>query len=151
MTLSRTPSGLSCRAGYRSQWPSRLQRARRWSTHENGSSILHEQALLLALHDEKGTIHSSMFSYAIAGAVVADLVLRGRLRLEEAGGKKKILVADARPVGAALLDETLRRIDSAKRRATMATWVGRTHKSSGSDCVWPDRSEEPGCRTNCTQ
>ena len=32
---------------------------------------LHEQVLLLALHDEKGTTHRTMFQYALAGAAHA--------------------------------------------------------------------------------
>ena len=87
--------------------------------------LLHEQVLLLGLHDEKGTANSALFSYGIAGAAVSDLLLMGRLRVEESRRKKMLVVAKSTPTGVPLLDECLTRIGSARRRATVSTWVGR--------------------------
>lgn len=87
--------------------------------------FLHEQVLLLALHDDKGTVHDSMFSYAIAGAMVSELLLRGSLRVEQVKKKKMLVVGDPRPVGVPLLDECMDRVRSAKRRADISTWIGR--------------------------
>lgn len=94
--------------------------------------LLHERALLLALHDERGTIHrAGMYSYALAGGVVAELFLAGRLELRERP-RKKALVEVARPtrVGDPILDEVLERIRTAKRRANLATWVSRVAHTS---------------------
>ena len=43
---------------------------------------LHEQLMLLALRDEKGTLESKalMYGYALGGAILAELSLRGRTR-----------------------------------------------------------------------
>ncbi|MGH7577176.1 MAG: GOLPH3/VPS74 family protein, partial [Longimicrobiales bacterium] len=87
--------------------------------------FLHEQVLLLALHDEKGTISDSMFAYAVAGAMVSELLLRGALRVEQVKKKKMLAIGDPRPVGVRVLDECLDRVRSAKRRADVATWIGR--------------------------
>ena len=89
---------------------------------------LHERALLLALHDERGTIHrAGMYAYAVAGGILAELFLAERLRLEERPGKKKPLVAVARPTqtGDPLVDEVLDTIRTARRRATLERWIGR--------------------------
>lgn len=89
--------------------------------------LLHERALLLALHDERGTIHrAGMYSYAVAGGLLAELFLEGRLQLRERP-RKKALVEVARPsrVGDPLVDEVLERIRTARRRANLETWVSR--------------------------
>jgi golgi phosphoprotein 3 len=86
---------------------------------------LHEQILLLALHDEKGTVHTSHFAYALAGGIVAELLLGGRLSIEESKRSRLLTAADAWPTGDPLLDECVHRIADAKRKASTATWVGR--------------------------
>jgi Golgi phosphoprotein 3 len=90
--------------------------------------LLHERALLLALHDERGTIHrAGMYAYAVAGGLLAELLLAERIRLEERPGKKKPLVdvARATQTGDRLSDEVLDRIRTAKRRAPLEQWVSR--------------------------
>src|SRR4051812_39962880 len=85
---------------------------------------LAECLLLLALHDEKGTPHSSMFPYAIGGAILADLLLRGRIAVQEDGRSHVLAVKDATQVGDAVLDECLREIQAA-RPASLEAWLGR--------------------------
>ena len=44
---------------------------------------LHEEVLLVALHDEKGSVQSqSTCGLAMGGAMLSELLLLGRLRLE---------------------------------------------------------------------
>ena len=71
---------------------------------------LHEEILLLALRDEAGTIHSgTSLRYAVAGAVLAELLLEDRVRLEEREGKQRVSeredrleqIAEDRPSAAA--------------------------------------------------
>lgn len=85
--------------------------------------LLHECVLLLALHDEKGTMHSAWHSLAMAGGILAELMLSGRVGVEEVGKKKMLVATDPSPLGSPLLDECLSRVVSAKRRATPATWI----------------------------
>ena len=62
---------------------------------------LHEEIMLLALRDEEGTVEfGSMYGYALGGAILAELLLAGRISVEE--GKRKLvnLVSDE-PIGSA--------------------------------------------------
>ena len=87
---------------------------------------LHEQLMLLALRDEKGTLESkaSMYSYALGGAMLAELSLKGKIRI---GDDKKAFVdlVDRSPFGEPVLDECLNKVANAKRRARATTWVQR--------------------------
>jgi Golgi phosphoprotein 3 len=87
---------------------------------------LHEETLLLALKDEKGTPAGSMYSYAMAGAILTELLLEGRVRaVPRRRGKPLLEPADSAMIGEPVLDDALRRIREARRRATLATWVSR--------------------------
>jgi golgi phosphoprotein 3 len=86
---------------------------------------LHEQLLLLALHDEKGTAHTSMFSYAIAGAIIAELLDTRRLRIEQHRRHATLVVANPSSTADPLLDECVQRVASAPRPAAVSTWVSR--------------------------
>jgi hypothetical protein len=91
-----------------------------------GDLNLHEQILLLVLRDEEGTLApGTMYQYAIAGAMVAELLLQDRIRIETHKKKSMIEVASRERLGDELLDEALERMATAKRRATMQTWVSR--------------------------
>ena len=91
---------------------------------KNRSLFLHEEIMLLALHDDKGTVSSGNYPYAIGGAVLADLLLSGRLRVDEKG-KKIVGLRSDRPLGDPVVDECLAKVAEAKRRATVETWVSR--------------------------
>ena len=89
--------------------------------------FLHEQVMLLALRDEKGTIESraGWYSLAMGGALLSELLLAECIRIDS--GKKKKLVerADGRPLGDPILDECLELVETAKRRRSAQDWVGR--------------------------
>ena len=86
---------------------------------------LHEEVMLLALRDEEGTIApGTMYQYAIGGAILAELLLAGRISVEQSK-KKLVNIATPRAFGEALIDECFERISSAKRRASLQSWVSR--------------------------
>ena len=88
--------------------------------------FLHEEIMLLALRDEEGTIASgSMYQYAVSGAIVAELLLNKRIGVDESRKKKLVNLVDSTLIGEPLLDECLGKISSAKRRASLQTWVSR--------------------------
>lgn len=88
--------------------------------------FLHEEIMLLALRDEEGTIApGTMYQYAISGAVLAELLLNERIGIDEFKKKKLINVVSSTQVGEPLIDECLEKIRSAKRRASLQTWVSR--------------------------
>ncbi len=86
---------------------------------------VYEEITLLALREEAGTvIGSSMFPYALAGAIAAELLLEGRIRIADPR-KGLVEVAEAGATGDALLDDCLQRIATARRRAPLRDWVSR--------------------------
>jgi golgi phosphoprotein 3 len=87
---------------------------------------LPEEVMLLALHDEKGTVaFGSMYGYAITGAIIAELALRERIDVERVKRSSLVNVRSATPVGNPLLDEALEKMRTARRRASVQTWVQR--------------------------
>jgi golgi phosphoprotein 3 len=97
---------------------------------------LPEEVLLLALRDDAGTIPmGSMYSYAIAGAVIAELALRGRITVQKVKKSNVVQLVDQRPTGDPLLDEAQAQIQKAKRRASVVSWVGRLAQEKSRDRV----------------
>ncbi len=86
--------------------------------------FLQEELLLLALRDDEGTISAAMYPYALAGAILAELMLHERIRVEDPH-KKMVHVLRDMPVGDPLLDECLERIVREDRPDSLADWVER--------------------------
>jgi hypothetical protein len=87
--------------------------------------FLHEEITLLALRDDKGTfLQSERYPMAVGGAILAELLLRKRVKIEDEK-KKLIRIANIKPVGDPVVDECLKKVREAKRRASIKTWVGR--------------------------
>jgi hypothetical protein len=87
---------------------------------------LHEQILLLALRDERGTADrkAGMWRLAFGGAILAELALEDRIEIEP--GKKAIVgVRDRVQLGDPVLDAALTRIADARRPLGAARWVGK--------------------------
>src|SRR5215208_3544433 len=81
---------------------------------------LQEQFLLLCLSDETGKFEEGWVDYGVNGAALAELLLRGRLRLDE---KRRVVVEDSSSTGDELLDRALTRLGEAKRPAGLDRWV----------------------------
>ena len=84
---------------------------------------LYEEILLIALDDEKGTTGiESMHKNAMAGAILAELVLAGAVAIDD--DKKKMVTAKT---GAGVTDpilvECLELVQAAKKRKKAAQWV----------------------------
>lgn len=86
--------------------------------------FLHEELLLLALRDEEGTISAAMYPYALAGAILAELMLHERIRVEDPKKKMVHLLSDS-PLGDAVIDECLDKIAKTERPDSLADWVER--------------------------
>ncbi len=85
---------------------------------------LAEELLLLALDDESGSVSSaasSSLEYGLAGAMLVELVISGRLGM--AGGG--LVVADGSPTGDDALDDALAQIEYSRRARDPEYWVGR--------------------------
>lgn len=89
------------------------------------SLYFHEEIMLLALRDERGTVGAgAMYNYALGGAILAELLLAKRICVED-GKRKMVNLVDARPVGEPVIDECLAKVAASKRRASTQTWVQR--------------------------
>ena len=86
---------------------------------------LHEQILLLALHDDNGTLHPSMFGFALAGGLAAELLTRGALGVRQNGRDEVVFVAKPILLRDRLLDESLELVATSNRPMNLAGWIGQ--------------------------
>lgn len=85
---------------------------------------LPDELLLLALHDEKGSVVPAAvapLNGALMGAILMELALQGRVQETPTGA----IIVDPTPTGDPLSDEVLRRIAEADEPRTPSYWVGR--------------------------
>lgn len=88
---------------------------------------LPEELLLVALDDDKGSVHSSeAIDVGLAGARLLELTLAGRLEIED----KRIVVRDASPTGDADLDDALELISASSKARKPDHWVGKLKKGA---------------------
>jgi Golgi phosphoprotein 3 len=88
--------------------------------------FLHEEIMLLALRDREGTVASGThYQHAIGGAILAELLLQGRISVEQRKKKMFARVVDSTPVGEPLIDECLAKIAVAKKPVQLQTWVSK--------------------------
>jgi len=88
--------------------------------------FLHEEIMLLALRDEKGTVTSGTnYTYGMGGAILAELLLGERLRLFTPKKKPLAEAVGSGRFGDPVIDECLDKVRNAKKRASLETWVSR--------------------------
>jgi len=88
--------------------------------------FLHEEVLLLALNDKKGTINSSVhYHYIMAGAIMADLFILERIDIEKDGKKNFLRLINAKSTGDPVIDDCIEKLKNSKRRQQVSTWVSR--------------------------
>lgn len=88
--------------------------------------FLYEEIMLLALKDEEGTIASGTnYQYALAGSVLAELLLEEKISVEEQKKKKYAILKDSTPLGDSVIDECLNKVIQAKKKQQLQTWVSR--------------------------
>jgi Golgi phosphoprotein 3 len=86
---------------------------------------LYQETMLLAIRDDKGTFSCGYFLYAIAGAIISELLLQQRI---VAGSDKDQIVGvvDRSTTGDEILDEALGLIYSSTKPKKMQHWVSKT-------------------------
>ena len=93
---------------------------------QNHHLPLHQEIMLLALSDEKGTILSgSWYRLSLGGAILSELLFRERVEIEYERKKKFLKLVSKKPTGDEVLDTAIEKIETAKRRATLEAWVSR--------------------------
>lgn len=94
--------------------------------------FLHEAMLLLVLHDDRGTASlAAPTSTALGAGVLGELLLRGRVGAEKTRFSTLVTPLGSAQVGDQVIDEMFERIRTAKRRASIATWISRIGHSRG--------------------
>ena len=86
---------------------------------------LYEELYLLALDEEKGNLFSfarKSFAYPLAGAILAELALLGKLGV---GEKLRLVLSDATPTGDPIFDGTLEQIRISEKARKPSYWVSR--------------------------
>lgn len=83
---------------------------------------LHQEILLLALSDDKGTFSGGMYLYSVAGAMVSELLLQERI-VANNDKQQTVAVVDETPTGDSVLDELLEQIAASKKNKGLNHWV----------------------------
>ncbi len=83
---------------------------------------LYEEILLLALDDDKGTLNSSLYNNAMGGAILAELVMDGAVRLADDKHKKISSRPNAEPRDA-ILAESYRLVCDSRKERPATHWV----------------------------
>ncbi|MBS1260934.1 MAG: hypothetical protein MAG453_00251 [Calditrichaeota bacterium] len=78
-----------------------------------------QELFLLALHPVRGTLRSPHLNLGLAGALLMELSLHGRITLQ----RKRVIVVDSAATGDPLLDRLLLRLDGARRPRSLKRWV----------------------------
>lgn len=85
---------------------------------------LYEDVMLLALRNDKGTIAGGvMYQQAVGGALLAELILDGRIRAVSEGRSAYAVLDRSTPMGDPILDECLQKVVASTRRRTLLHWV----------------------------
>lgn len=89
---------------------------------------LPEKLFILALDDDLGTIEPSIkdtLRYGLAGAILAELALAGRIRCGEAGSpaEGRLVVENANPTGNEILDAALATIAAEEKPRKLGRWI----------------------------
>jgi hypothetical protein len=83
---------------------------------------LYEEILLLHLDDDRGTVGTGLHKNAMAGAMLAELVMLGAVALDDDKHKKVRALPTAR-TGDPLLDKALQMVSAAKKPRPAQHWV----------------------------
>lgn len=90
---------------------------------------LYEEILLLALKEEKGTFHWKTYRPALGAGLIAELLLRKRVEIEDSK-RKLVTVIDSSATGDAVLDRFLGEIQNSSRRRKLGHWVSLVQRKT---------------------
>ncbi|XP_014272743.1 Golgi phosphoprotein 3 homolog sauron [Halyomorpha halys] len=92
---------------------------------------LMEEVFLLGLKDKEGytSFWNGSLCFGLRGCILVELGIRGRIKLEEEGVKKKsllrrkVLITSSTPTGECLLDEALKHIRETQPPENVGSWI----------------------------
>ena len=83
---------------------------------------LYEEFFLISIDDDKGTVAlcaSTVISYGLVGAILAELTLQGKLCLED----ERLIVLDGTPTGEEIMDDILATIAESDKPHKPIRWI----------------------------
>jgi len=87
--------------------------------------FLHEELMLLSLRDREGTTEmGAWYHQAVAGGILAELLLRRRIHVGP-GKKAAVELLDYAPLGDSVVDECTLQIRDEKKPRSLAWWLSR--------------------------
>ena len=84
--------------------------------------LLHHEIMLLALRDREGTVQGDACLYAVAGAMMTELLLQQRIAVGKSKRQLVELIDDTK-TGDEILDEALEKIATSKRQKGLSGWI----------------------------
>ena len=89
---------------------------------KNGQLFLYEEVMLLALRDEQGTIARGFVEQSVAGAILAELLLEGRISIGDSK-KQWVSLSNDHATGDPVIDECLEKMAASKKMVTLKNLV----------------------------
>lgn len=88
--------------------------------------FLHEEVMLLCLEEEEGKMEfGAWYQQAVAAAVMAELLLAGRVELEDPDKKKLVRVRSTEPLGNELIDEWIQTLAADSKERKLTHWTAK--------------------------
>jgi len=82
---------------------------------------LKEKLLLLSISNKTGWSYANKFSYALAGAIILELVENKKLMLYE----NRLVIRNTKPTGDIILDDVIRRIRKKEKKLKIKRWISK--------------------------
>ncbi|MCK4407399.1 MAG: GPP34 family phosphoprotein [Bacteroidales bacterium] len=82
---------------------------------------LKEKLLLLSISNKTGWSYASNFSYALAGAIILELVENKKLILSE----NRLVIRNTKSTGDIILDDVIKRIRKKEKKLKIKRWVSK--------------------------
>ncbi|MEM9283407.1 MAG: GPP34 family phosphoprotein [Verrucomicrobiota bacterium] len=95
----------------------------------NSPLHLYEELMLLALHDRKGTVEIQYIEYAVAGAFLAELLLEGKLSIDDSR-KKIVSLRSNTNTDDPLLDDCLAQVSGSGKKRSLSYWISKFSRQS---------------------
>ena len=89
---------------------------------KNDQLFLYEEIMLLALRDEQGTIATGFVEQSVAGAILAELLLEGRISVDDSK-KQRVSLNNDQASGDPVIDECLEKMSASKKQVSLKNWV----------------------------
>ncbi|MEM7601998.1 MAG: GPP34 family phosphoprotein [Verrucomicrobiota bacterium] len=85
---------------------------------------LYEEFMLLALHDDKGTVQIPYIEFGVAGCFLAELLMEGKLSMDDSY-RKVISVKNDEKTEDPLLDDCMRMISESRKNRPLSYWISK--------------------------